>query len=113
MCLLPAGVLLFAQSASAQMQPHRAEYILRLGAAINAPRVGTATQDVTLDCTAWHIRRDISTEIALTSSWKLSLASKLDGDEPRDGSGFRGIGDGVVRAIAVGDGIEKRLVLAR
>jgi len=82
------AALFLPHGAWAQMQPHRADYVLRLGTA-NGPRIGTAVQDITLDCTAWHIRRDISTEIALTSAWKLSLASKLDGDEPRDGSGFR------------------------
>jgi EipB-like len=87
-CFFAMAALLLPHGAWAQMQPHRADYVLRLGTA-NGPRIGTALQDITLDCTAWHIRRDISTEIALTSSWKLSLASKLDGDEPRDGSGFR------------------------
>jgi len=87
-CFFAMAALLLPHGAWAQMQPHRADYVLRLGTA-NGPRIGTAVQDITLDCTAWHIRRDISTEIALTSSWKLSLASKLDGDEPRDGSGFR------------------------
>jgi len=83
-----APQLLASQAAWAQMQPHRAEYALRLGAAANAPRIGTAIQDLTLDCTGWHLKRDISTEIAVTSSWKLSVASKLDGEEPRSGSGF-------------------------
>src|SRR4029453_13605229 len=34
-------------------------------------------------------KRDIKTEIALTASWKMSLASKLDGQEPKSGNGFR------------------------
>ena len=63
------------------MQPHRAEYALRLGVAANAPRIGTAVQDLTLDCAGWRLKRDINTEIALTPSWKISLASKLDGEE--------------------------------
>ena len=67
--------------AAAQVQPHRAEYALRLGAAVNAPRIGTAVQDLSLDCGGWHLKRDINTEIALTTSWKISLASKLDGEE--------------------------------
>jgi hypothetical protein len=71
------------------MQPHHAEYALRLGSAVNAPRIGTAVQDITLDCAGWHMKRDVSTEIALTASWKLSVASKLEGDEPRDGKSFR------------------------
>lgn len=88
-CLLMALALLVPQEAAAQLQPHRAEYVLRLGTAANGPRIGTAVQDITLDCSGWHIRRNISTEIALTSTWKLSLASKLDGKEPRDGTSFR------------------------
>lgn len=67
------------------MQPHRAEYALRLGAAANAPRVGTAVNDLTQDCAGWHLKRDIATEIALTTSWKMSLASKLDGQEALGG----------------------------
>lgn len=73
---------------AAQLQPYRADYVLRLGTAVNAPRIGSAIQDITLDCTGWHIKRDVAAEIALTSSWKLSIASKLDGEEARNGSGF-------------------------
>ena len=84
-CLLPAGVLLFAQSVSAQMQPHRADYVLRLGTAINAPRVGTATQDLTLDCTAWHLKRDVKGEVPISATWKFDVASTLVSDEGRSG----------------------------
>ncbi|SEP49999.1 protein of unknown function [Rhodospirillales bacterium URHD0017] len=76
-------------AAMAQVQPHRAEYALRLGIAANAPRIGTAVNDLSLDCSGWHLKRDIKTEIALTASWKMSLASKLDGQEPKSGNGFR------------------------
>ena len=75
--------------ASAQIQPHRAEYALRLGAAVNAPRIGTAVQDLTLDCTGWHLKRDITTEIALTASWKMNVASRLDGKEAPHGRAFQ------------------------
>lgn len=75
--------LLWPQCAAAQMQPHRAEYALRLGAAANAPRIGTAVHDLAQDCAGWHLKRDIKTEIALTASWKISLASKLDSQETR------------------------------
>ena len=78
-----------APAAWAQVQPHRAEYALRLGAAANAPRIGTAVHDLTQDCAGWHLKRDIKTEIALTTSWKMSVASKLDADEQRNGNGFR------------------------
>jgi hypothetical protein len=84
-----AGALVAPHSAAAQMQPHRATYTLRLGSAVNAPRIGTAVQDLTRDCAGWRLRRDISTEIALTSSWKISLASKLDGEEALSGNSFR------------------------
>ena len=85
MCLLSAGVLLFAQNASAEMQPHRADYTLRLGTAINAPRVGTATQDLTLDCTAWHLKRDVKGEVPISATWKFDVASTLVSDEARSG----------------------------
>ena len=81
--------LLSPQLAVAQMQPHHAVYGLRLGAAVNAPRIGTAVQDLTLDCGGWHLKRDITTEIALTSSWKISLASRLDAEEALSGNILR------------------------
>jgi hypothetical protein len=71
------------------MQPHRAEYALRLGTAINAARVGTAVQDLTLTCDGWHIKRDIKGEIALSTSWKLDVTSRLDGEEQRGTDAFR------------------------
>jgi hypothetical protein len=71
------------------MQPHRAVYGLRLGAAVNAPRIGTAIQDLTLDCAGWHLKRDINTEIALTSAWKISIASRLDAEEALSGNALR------------------------
>ncbi|WP_170921059.1 EipB family protein [Enhydrobacter aerosaccus] len=101
MCLIAAMLLVLPHAVSAQMQPHRAEYALRLGTSANAPRIGTAFQDITLDCTGWHIKRDISSEIAITSAWKLSLASKLDGEEARSGNGFR------YRAVQIQNGAER------
>jgi EipB-like len=77
-----------ASVAWAQVQPHRAEYALRLGAAANAPRIGTAVNDLSRDCAGWHLKRDIKTEIALTTSWNMSLASKLDAEEQRNGFHF-------------------------
>lgn len=76
--------LVWSRAAVAEVQPHRAEYTLRLGAAANAPRIGTAVHDLTQDCAGWHLKRDIRTEIALTASWKMSLASKLDSEETRN-----------------------------
>ncbi len=86
---IAAAFLLSPALAQAQVQPHRAEYALRLGPAINAPRIGTAVQDLSLDCAGWHLKRNILTEISLTSSWKLNLASKLDADEQRGATALR------------------------
>jgi hypothetical protein len=82
------AALLAPHLAWAQMQPHRAEYSLRLGTAANAPRIGSAVQDITLDCTGWHIKRDVDSEIAFTPSLKVSFASRLDGEEQRNGDTF-------------------------
>ncbi|MBS0524253.1 MAG: DUF1849 family protein [Proteobacteria bacterium] len=82
-------MLLLAQNVSAQMQPHRAEYILRLGTAINAARVGTATQDLMLDCAAWHLKRDVKGEVPISATWKFDVASTLVGDEGRSGDDLR------------------------
>jgi hypothetical protein len=87
--LAPPATVLAAAPAMAQVQPHRAEYALRLGAAANAPRIGTAIHDLSQDCAGWHLKRNIRTEIALTASWKMTLTSKLDGEETKSGNGFR------------------------
>jgi hypothetical protein len=88
-CLLLLALLAGASPAFGQMQPHRAEYTLRLGAAANAPRIGTAVQDLSQDCAGWHLKRDITTEIALTAAWKMSLSSKFDAQEARSGNALR------------------------
>ena len=54
-----AGAVFVPAMAGAQVQPHRAEYALRLGMAANAPRIGTAVHDLSLDCSGWHLKRDI------------------------------------------------------
>jgi hypothetical protein len=95
------AILLVPLPGHAQVQPHRAEYALRLGAALNAPRVGTAVQELTQDCGGWRIKRDIKTEIAITSSWKFSVESKLDGQEGRGGSNFR------FRTVQIQNGAER------
>ncbi len=87
--------------AAAQLQPYHAVYGLRLGAAVNAPRIGTAVQDLTRDCAGWHLKRDIATEIALTSSWKISVASRLDAEESLAGNALR------YRTVQVQNGIER------
>lgn len=99
--LLTVLALLCAAPAWAQMQPHRAEYQLRLGPAVNAPRIGSAIHDLSRDCAGWHLKRDITTEIALTSAWKISLASKLDAQETLRGSALR------YRTVQVQNGAER------
>ena len=88
-CFLAAFSALCPQWAAAELLPHRAEYVLRLGPAANAPRIGTAIQDLTQDCAGWHLKRDIRAEIAITPSWKMTVSSKLDGEEQRNGGGLR------------------------
>src|SRR5262249_49633733 len=100
---LTAGVMLVAQGAAAQMQPHRAEYVLRLGAAINAPRVGTATQDLALDCDGWHLKRDIKGEVPISPSWKFNVASALDSRERNSGD------DMSYRSLQVQNGAEREV----
>ncbi len=102
MCIVLAlATLLFPGMAAAELQPHRAEYALRLGAAPNAPRIGTALQELTQDCSGWRLKRDITTEIALTAAWKISVASKLDGEESKGGNMFR------YRAVQIQNGTER------
>jgi hypothetical protein len=75
--------LLAPLSAQAQLQPHRAEYVLRLGAAPEAARIGRAVQDLSQDCGGWHIARSVRADLMLTPALGLALASKLTGDESR------------------------------
>src|SRR5258708_36443610 len=103
MWFLPVVALLLPQLAFGQIQPYRAEYALRLGAAANAARVGTAVQDLTLDCDGWRLKRDVKGEIALTTSWKMNLASTLDSEEQRTGNAFR------YRALQVQNGAEREI----
>jgi len=39
-----------------------------------------ATQDITFDCTGWRLKREVTTELALTPTLKFSLASHLGGE---------------------------------
>lgn len=81
--LSAAAALLAAGSADAQMRPHRAEYTLRLGTALNATRIGTIVQDFEQACDGWRIRRELSVDASLTPSFKVSFTSRLVGEEPR------------------------------
>jgi hypothetical protein len=83
------AALLWPQWAFGQMQPHRAEYVLRLGAAANAPRIGAAVQDIRLECDGWRLEREIKGEVPLTASWKVNGSSRLDSQERPSGDVFR------------------------
>jgi EipB-like len=81
--LVAVAALLAPGIAGAQMQPHRAEYTLRLGTAVNATRIGTLIQDIVRQCDGWRIRRELSVDASLTPSLKVSFTSRLEGEEPR------------------------------
>src|SRR5262245_14546028 len=85
MCFLSAGAVLCAQGVSAQMQPHKAEYTLRLGAAANAPRIGTAVQELTQGCDGWYLKRNVKGEVPISTALKFNVASTLDSEEQRSG----------------------------
>jgi hypothetical protein len=86
-CLAVAAPLLLPHVAAAQVQPHRAEYTLRLGTALNATRIGTIVQDIVPTCDGWRLRRELSVGASLTPTLKLSFTSRLEGEEAR-GAGF-------------------------
>lgn len=86
--LAAAAALGVSGPAGAQLQPHRAEYSLRLGTALNATRIGSAVQDIALDCDGWRIRRELSVDMSLTPSLKVSITSRMEGEELRAGNGF-------------------------
>jgi hypothetical protein len=80
--------MLAASPAAAQLQPHRAEYSLRLGTALNATRIGRIVQDIAPDCDGWRIRRELSVEMSLTPTLKVGITSRMEGKEPRGGNGL-------------------------
>ena len=98
--VVTAAALMIAGPAGAQMQPHRAEYTLRLGTALNATRIGTIVQDIARECDGWRIRRELSVDASLTPSFKVSFTSRLEGEEPR-GNDF------TWRAVQVLNGAER------
>ncbi|MPZ31103.1 MAG: DUF1849 family protein [Rhodospirillales bacterium] len=100
--LAAAAALVVPGLAGAQLQPHRAEYTLRLGTALNATRIGTIVQDVALECDGWRIRRELSIDASLTPSLRVSFTSRLEGEEPR-GNGF------AWRAVQVVNGAEREV----
>ena len=83
-----AAATLAASPVAAQLQPHRAEYSLRLGTALNATRIGRIVQDIALDCDGWRIRRELSVEMSLTPTLKVGITSRMQGEEQRGGKSF-------------------------
>lgn len=83
-----AAAMLAASPAAAQLQPHRAEYSLRLGTALNATRIGRIVQDIALECDGWRVRRELSVEMSLTPTLKVGITSRMEGEEQRGGNGF-------------------------
>jgi hypothetical protein len=96
------ALLLPAFAVAQQLKPHRAEYTLRLGTALNATRVGTLVQDIEQDCGGWRLKRELSVDASLTPSFKVSFSSRLEGEEPR-GKGF------TWRAVQVLNGAEREV----
>ncbi len=82
-----AGALLTPGPATAELRPHRAEYTLRLGTALNATRIGTVVQDIARECDGWRIRRDFTVDVSLTPSFRVRVTSRMEGEEQR-GGGF-------------------------
>lgn len=103
MCFLSAGAVLCAQGVSAQMQPHKAEYTLRLGAAANAPRIGTAVQDLRQGCDGWYLKRDVKGEVPISTALRFNVASTLDSEEQRSGDVLH------YRSLQVQNGTEREV----
>ena len=87
--LLCTAALFSPHWALADPLPHRAEYVLRLGVAANAARIGSAVEDLSADCAGWHLKRDVITEMALTPDWRIRVGSRLDAEDSRGGRALR------------------------
>lgn len=85
-CLLVA--LSATPALAADLAPHRADYVIRLGTAINSVQIGTARQRLTFDCRLWRIERDVGFEFSLTAMLRYATESRLRGEETRGGSVF-------------------------
>lgn len=101
--LVAAAALLAPGPAGAQLRPHRAEYSLRLGTALNATRIGSAVQDIEQHCDGWRIRRELFVDMSLTPSLKVSITSRTGGEERRGANGF------TWRTVQVVNGTEREV----
>lgn len=80
-----------AQKQPGRLQPHRAEYTLRLGTSLNATRIGTIVQDIALTCDGWRLRRELSLDASLTPSFRVTFTSRLEGEAQFGGFAWRGL----------------------
>lgn len=86
-CLVVAW-LAAAPTLAADLAPHRAEYVIRLGTAVNGAQIGVARQRLTFDCRNWRIERDVGFAFVLTAMLRYSTESRLRGEETRGGGAF-------------------------
>ncbi len=77
-----------ATTMAADLLPHEARYTVRLGTSANGPQIGGAVQRLSTDCRVRRLRREVSTEFALTPALRFVTESKLDGTETRGGGAF-------------------------
>lgn len=87
-CLISAALLTAATAQAADLAPHRAEYVVRLGTAINGAQIGTARQRLSFDCRHWRIERDVGFSFVLTAMLRYSTESRLRGEQTASGSAF-------------------------
>lgn len=87
-CLVSLALLASAPTLAADLAPHRAEYVIRLGTAINGAQIGTARQQLSFDCRRWRIERDVGFSFVLTVMLRYSTESRLRGEQTPSGSAF-------------------------
>jgi len=87
-CLISLSLTLGTPALAADLVPHRAEYVVRLGTAVNGAQIGTARQRLTFDCRHWRIERDVGFAFTLTAMLRYSTQSRLRGEETVGGTAF-------------------------
>ena len=88
LCLVSLPLLCGSPAGAADLAPHRAEYVIRLGTAINGAQIGTARQRLSFDCRHWRIERDVGFAFVLTVMLRYSTESRLRGEQTPSGSAF-------------------------